>query len=115
MDGHSGPSIFTIIEEDGKRYYKAYLADALDGKWTPLADTAEHPFAGWVNIRPARGAEAWTDNVSHGELIREGVDQTMTIDLANLRFLFQGMLEREKGGRNYGQFQWRIGMLTPVR
>jgi hypothetical protein len=103
----------TIVEEDGRRYYKAYLADALDGKWTPLADTAERPFAGWVNIRPARGVEPWTDNVSHGELLRDGIDETMTVDPGNLRFVFQGMLERDKGGKNYGQFQWRIGMLIP--
>jgi hypothetical protein len=29
----------TIIEENGQRYYKAYVAQRLDGKWTPLADT----------------------------------------------------------------------------
>ena len=105
----------TIIEENGRRYYKAYLADRLDGPWRPLADTAAKPFAGWKNIRPARGVKPWTDNVSHGELIRDGVDQTLTLDPANLRFVFQGMLDKDKGGKNYGQFSWRIGLLTPVR
>ena len=62
----------TIVEENGRRYDKAYLADRLDGPWTPVADTAEKPFAGWSNIRPARGAGPWIDNVSHGELIRGG-------------------------------------------
>lgn len=104
----------TIIEENGKRYYKAYLADRLDGHWTPLADTPQKPFAGWANIRPAQGVAAWTDNVSHGELVREGCDQTMTVDPAKLRLVFQGMLEKDKTGKGYGQFQWRIGMLTPV-
>ena len=105
----------TIVEENGRRYYKAYLADALDGNWTPLADKAEKPFAGWINIRPAKGVEPWTDNVSHGELVREGIDQTMTVDPADLRFGFQGMLEEDKSGRGYGQFPWRIGMLTPAK
>jgi hypothetical protein len=104
----------TVIEEDGRRYYKAYIADRLDGEWMPLADTAERPFAGWKNIRPAPEVEPWTDNVSHGELIRDGYDQTLTIDPDNLRFIFQGMWDKGKSGRNYGQFQWRIGMLTPV-
>jgi len=104
----------TIVEENGRRYYKAYLADRLDGPWTPLADTAEKPFAGWRNIRPAEGVAAWTDNVSHGELIREGCDQTMTVDPGNLRFVFQGMLDEHKAGKGYGQFAWRIGMLTPI-
>jgi hypothetical protein len=104
----------TIVEEDGRRYYKAYLADRLDGPWAPVADTAEQPFAGWKNIRPAAGVEAWTDNISHGELIRDGYDQTLTVDPSNLRFVFQGMLDKDKSGKAYGQFTWRIGLLTPV-
>ena len=104
----------TIIEENGRRYYKAYVADRLDGKWTPVADSAEHPFAGWRNIRPAPDVSPWTDNVSHGELIRDGYDQTLTVDPANLKFIFQGMLDSDKSGKGYGQFQWRIGMLSPV-
>ncbi len=104
----------TVIEENGRRYFKAYLADRLDGKWTPIADTAEKPFASWKNIRPAEGVEAWTDNVSHGELIRDGVDQNLVVDPANLRFIFQGMFDKDKARKGYGQFRWRIGMLTPV-
>lgn len=105
----------TIIEENGRRYYKAFLADRLDGPWTALADSADKPFAGWKNIRPAPGVEQWTDNVSHGELVRDGIDQSLTIDPANLRFVFQGMLEKNKSGKTYGQFPWRIGILTPVQ
>jgi hypothetical protein len=103
----------TLIEEDGRRYYKAYIADRLDGEWTPLADSPQKPFAGWNNIRPAEGVAPWTDNVSHGELIRDGVDQTLTVDPKRLRFVFQGMLDRDKAGKSYGEFPWRIGMLTP--
>ena len=105
----------TVIEENGRRYYKAYVADRLDGEWTPIADTADKPFASWKNIRPAPGVKRWTDNVSHGELIRAGVDQTLTVDPKNLRFVFQGMLDADKSGKGYGQFSWRIGMLTPVK
>ncbi len=104
----------TLIEENGRRFYKAYLANRLDGEWTPAADTAEQPFAGWKNIRPGIGVEPWTDNVSHGELVRDGSDETMTVDPANLRFVFQGMWEKDKTGSAYGQFQWRIGLLTSV-
>lgn len=104
----------TIIEENGRRYYQAYVADRLDGAWRPVADTAERPFAGWTNIRPAPGVEPWTDNISHGELLRDGCDETLTVDPANLRFLFQGMWDKDKAGSAYGQFQWRLGLLTPV-
>lgn len=104
----------TLIEEDGRRYYKAYLADRLDGEWKPLADTADKPFAGWKNIRPADGVEAWTDNVSHGELVRHGNDQTLTVDPNKMQFVFQGMFDKDKQRKGYGQFRWRIGILTPV-
>ena len=105
----------TIIEENGRRYYKAYVADRLDGEWKPVADTAERPFAGWKNIRPAQGVAPWTDNVSHGELIRDGNDQTLTVDPQHLRFVFQGMMDRDKRGKGYGAFSWRIGILSPLK
>ena len=34
---------------------------------------------------------AWTRDISHGELLRDGYDETLTIDLAQLRFLYQGV------------------------
>jgi len=105
----------TIVEEKGRRYYKAYVADRLDGKWTPVADTAQRPFAGSKNVRPAPGVESWTDNISHGELIRDGIDETLTVDPANLRMIFQGMWSKDKIFKKYGQYRWRIGMLTPRR
>jgi hypothetical protein len=36
------------------------------------------------------------------------------VDPGNLSFIFQGMWDKDKSGEGYGQFQWRIGMLTPV-
>lgn len=104
----------TIIEENGRRYYKAYIADRLDGPWRPLRDTEKQPFAGHHNIRPAAGVEAWTDNISHGELIRAGVNELLEVDPADLRMVFQGMRQQDKSGRGYGQFSWRIGVLTPL-
>lgn len=104
----------TIIEQKGRRHLKAYLADRLDGKWTALAATEERPFAGFANVRPAKGVSPWTDNISHGELIRTSNDERLLIDGDHLRFVFQGMLQKHKANSGYGQFQWRLGMLTPV-
>ena len=104
----------TVVEagQSGRRYYKAYLADSLDGKWTPLADSESKPFAGAANVR--QGDPPWTDNISHGELIRTGYDQTMTVDPANLQFLIQGVTEKHKAGKKYGEIPWRLGLLTPA-
>jgi hypothetical protein len=111
IKGHSG--YFTFIEQKGKRYFKAYAADRLDGKWRPVADTAERPFAGWKNVSPGEGVQPWTDNISHGELIRASNDESLTIDSSNWQILFQGMLQKNKSKQNYGKYQWRLGLLTP--
>src|SRR5262245_60771555 len=86
----------TLIEAlDGKesatcrRYYKAYLADRLDGAWKALAAIKEQPFAGVVNTKPID--RRWTDSFSHGELLRLGHDEKLEVDPARMRFLFQGV------------------------
>jgi len=105
----------TIIEAQGprgSRYYKAYVADRLDGTWKPLADSYYKPFAGAKNVEFAGGVEAWTDSISHGELVRDGVDETMTIDPQRLQFVFQGCSAQDRQGKGYGGFPWRLGMLA---
>jgi len=56
---------------------------------------------------------SWTDDISHRELIRDGSDASLTVDPSHLRFVFQGMQEEDKSGLGYGEFEWRIGMLSP--
>jgi hypothetical protein len=101
----------TIVEAQagGRRYYKAYLADHLAGKWKPLADTLEMPFVGLANSRFE--GEKWTDSFSHGELLRDGYDQTLTVDPAKLLFVFQGASDADKQGKSYGDIPWRLGLL----
>jgi hypothetical protein len=102
----------TVVEAQGGhgwRYFKAYVADALDGEWTPIAATRDKTFASMANTEQA--GERWTDCISHGELIRSGVDQRLTVDPAKLRFVFQGVLDRDRAGRPYGQIPWRLGLL----
>ncbi len=65
--------------------------------------------------RPLRaGVEPWTDSISHGELLRDGIDETLTVDPAHLRFLFQGCSQKDRAGKSYGQFPWRLGILEPA-
>jgi len=101
----------TIIEAQGDRCrcYKAYLANRLDadGEWRGLADSPERAFAAAANVRQE---PHWTDNISHGELLRAGTDERMEIDAANLRFLFQGASNEEYRQR-YGAIPWRLGLL----
>jgi len=95
----------------GWRYYKAYLAERLEGPWKPLADTRDKCFASMANTR--QPAPRWTDCISHGELLRAGFDQRLEVDPARLRFVFQGVLDAQRRGKPYGQIPWRLGLLVP--
>lgn len=101
----------TLIEAIGTncRYYKAWLASKLDGPWTPLATTREKPFASVANV--TQPTPAWTTSVSHGELIRSITDETLEIDPAHLRFVFQGVDTEGYRRKTYGGISWRIGIL----
>lgn len=103
-------TIIEAIGPDGARFYRGFLADRLDGDWRPVADTWEHPFAGMSNVTFADGVKPWTRDVSHGELIRDGYDQTMTVDPKNLQLLFQGMTP-PTGKVDYLKLPYRLGLL----
>lgn len=106
----------TVVEaeaKDGGRYYKAYTAERLDGEWKPLAATGAKPFASKANVSDA-GAH-WTDSISHGELIRTGVDEHMEVDPGNLKFLFQGVSDARRTGKKYGEIPWQLGLLEPLK
>jgi len=95
----------------GWRYFKAYTAGRLDGEWSPLADTRDRAFASMANVTPAD--PPWTDCISHGELLRAGYDQRLGVDPTDLRFVFQGVLDSDRAGKDYGAIPWRLGLLTP--
>ncbi|MCA9180645.1 MAG: hypothetical protein KDA51_04310, partial [Planctomycetales bacterium] len=96
----------------GRRYYRAYFADSLDGEWSALAATGDKPFAGNVNVTVPESR--WTDSFSHGELIRNGYDERLEVDSDNLRLLFQGLAD-EDWGSSYGRLGWRLGLLELVQ
>jgi endo-1,4-beta-xylanase len=96
------------IGTDGRRYFRSWTADGIDGDWTPLAASEANPFARAGNVTFPGGT--WSQDISHGEMIRAGVDQTLTIDPCHLRYLYQGMDPSAAG--EYSQLPWRLGLLT---
>ncbi len=102
----------TIVEAQGPggiRYYKAYTADKLDGKWQPLAASLDKPFALASKIKFT--GEQWTTSISHGELLRSSSDEKLEMDPRRLKFLFQGVSDEARAGKGYGQIPWRLGVL----
>jgi endo-1,4-beta-xylanase len=92
------------------RYFRSWTADTLDGDWTPLADAFTMPFASTSNVTFAE-QPPWTADISHGEMIRAGHDQTLVIDTCHLQFLYQG-LDPTMSGLPYNSLPWRLGLLT---
>lgn len=107
-------SYLTVIEAQAglRRYYKAYVADRLDGDWQPLAASRENPLAALANIQ-FQGTP-WAESISHGELLRAGYDEKLEIDPRPLRLLFQGATDVEMKGVTYGRIPWRLGLLEPL-
>jgi hypothetical protein len=103
----------TLIEakhSPGGRYYKAYVADRLDGQWQPIAAEEDGSFAGPNNVRFA--GPRWSDSISHGELLRADYDERLVIDATSLGFIFQGVAASQAEGKPYGEIPWRLGLLT---
>jgi hypothetical protein len=98
-----------MVEAYGPRYFRSWTSSSLDGPWTPLADTQSNPFAGKANVT-FDGAD-WSDDVSHGEMIRAGHDETLTIDACHMQFLYQGV-DPNSGVSDYGLLPYRLGLLT---
>ena len=92
-----------------RRYFRSWTADSLEGPWTVLHDDATSPFAGKENV--AFQGAAWTDNISHGEMIRAGHDETMAIDGSKLRYLYQGFAPTASTS-DYNAIPWQLGLLT---
>ncbi|KAG7289375.1 hypothetical protein NEMBOFW57_005743 [Staphylotrichum longicolle] len=117
--GGSCPGKYLLLIEaigsDGQRYFRSWTSNKIDGKWKPLADTEANPFARSNNVVFERGVSPWTKSISHGEVIRTLTDQTLTIDLCNLRFLYQGMDPATPGSTPYNSLPWRLGLLTPTK
>ncbi|MFJ8468997.1 non-reducing end alpha-L-arabinofuranosidase family hydrolase [Streptomyces swartbergensis] len=96
------------IGSDGRRYFRSWTTSNLAGSWTQLAASESNPFARSSNVTFPSGA--WTRDISHGEMIRAGYDQTLTIPSCRLQYLYQGM--NPSAGGDYNLLPWRLGLLT---
>jgi len=103
----------TLVEAIGAkgRYFRVWTADDLGGAWQPLPAPRTNLFAGADNVEFS--GRTWSEGISHGELVRAGIDQTLAIDPCKpLEFLYQG-LDADKGRHyDYIQLPYKLGVIT---
>lgn len=92
----------------GVRYFKAWTSTDLAGAWKPLKVTQEDPFMGAANVEFPGGR--WTTSISHGEMIRTQVDQTLSLRPCGFQFLYQGI--DPKAQADYNSLPWKLALVT---
>jgi endo-1,4-beta-xylanase len=95
---------------NGRRYYRSWIADSLEGPWLPWQASGSYPFASTRNV--TFEGTPWTNDISHGEMIRSSYDETLTIETCAMRYLFQGTDPNAETGGDYNKIPWHLGLLT---
>jgi len=102
-----------VVEGMGNpRYFSAWTSEGIEGEWKDYMVGQSNPFAHHnKNVTFPQGK--WTNDISHGELLRENPDQTQELDLCNLQLLYQG--RNPNSGGAYELLPYRLGLLKAVQ
>jgi hypothetical protein len=88
------------------RYYELWTADTLGGTWTKIEENWAH------KDKLVYFADHWTDQVSHGEIIRAGTNERMEIsDINRCQFMIQGVVDGHYS--DYGAIPYELGVIRP--
>lgn len=97
------------LNDDGFRSFGLARSGSISGPWRKVTDryaTADH-------LEYGEQAEAWTEMVSHGEVLRAGYNQQMEYDPKNCAWLIQGHLKKDSK-LSYELQPWKIGLMSRI-
>lgn len=95
---------YYMIVEDINRYFELWTATSLGGTWTKVAEK----WAARSNL--THTAEYWTDQVSHGEIIRASNNEFMEINnIDRCEILIQGVVNGNYG--DYYKIPYDLGLI----
>lgn len=95
---------YYMMVEDIARHFELWQATSLDGIWTKINEK-------WASKATlTETSEHWTDQVSHGEILRTGVNEKCEInDINKCQILIQGVLNGTYP--SYGAIPYELGMI----
>jgi endo-1,4-beta-xylanase len=97
------------LNKGGLRSFALAVSTALEGPWKRVTDK----YATGNQLKTADGVAAWTEMVSHGELLRSGHNERMEYDPGNCRWLVQGILKKDSNVP-YPSLPWKLGIMREV-
>jgi hypothetical protein len=102
----------TVVEGMGSngRWFAGWTASNLAGPWTEFKVNQSTPWAGLANV--SFTGSQWTNDISHGEMMRYQNDAKSVLDPNNMQFVYQGR-DPASGGA-YELLPYRLGLLTAV-
>ena len=100
---------YLVVEDlQDNRYYELWTSSSAGGPWTKVSEKWA-----WRGNLVFNGS-SWTNNVSHGEFIRAGINQKLEIsDINRVDFLIQG--STQLSCCPYQQIPWDLGIIRNYR
>ena len=97
------------LSNDGTRSFGLASSRDIAGPWKKVTDR----YATGDQLEYAGKANAWTEMVSHGEMLRAGCNEQMEYDPKSCTWLIQGILKKDSKVP-YESQTWKLGLMSKV-
>ncbi len=110
VKGTANTYLHLVEGMSGGRYYNAWTSTGIDGTWQDYKVGTNNSFARTNNVTFPAGTTDWSNDVSHGELLRDNPSQKQEVDPCKFQLLYQGQAPGSSGA--YEMLPYKLGLLT---